>query len=458
LHKIGGDGYLYSIMTNPYLFLTCFFALAIRESIFDSSPEGLPYKETYLDTFFAEDLLNYKRNHKRKIDNVALNDLVSTFVKGDADNNNVDNEVDVGYGIPSLSPIQTKNVFKGFSSLAYFGKPTPSPLANEYTTDSALEENNYLADYSPSVAFPSKKPFTVFASKPIAAFHQPYQTQYQNYPPNSDGQFLNNPVNVVRSSNVGEKKVVDIKPFTYFNAPYQEQENFTPDIYPSDISYDEYDIAEPTEADNRNIFSVFLNPVIEAKEYNPVTVPQPQVVDTFSPIFSRLQIEPKNAKTDNKIFNPKPTTQEDFVPAQSDVYDPKPLLQPEVPNQTASSLSLFQTINLPAIDRDVRRRISGDRTGKDLSKSAALNQLMAIAGENWEEKLYMGDDQQDSQDSSGFVCPQDEGLFPSPSGSCDEYFQCAQGKAHRNKCTEGLAWNVATNQCDWKESVQCAFP
>ena len=89
-----------------------------------------------------------------------------------------------------------------------------------------------------------------------------------------------------------------------------------------------------------------------------------------------------------------------------------------------------------------------------MSISAALDALMSIAGANWEQKLVTGADTVGGEAEDGFVCPGPEGYFPSPS-SCQAYYQCAGGSAHKHTCQAGLAWNVRTWQCDWQENVQC---
>jgi len=115
---------------------------------------------------------------------------------------------------------------------------------------------------------------------------------------------------------------------------------------------------------------------------------------------------------------------------------------------------LFQTINQPAPDREVRKKQDRKSGKKKMGKSAALTQLMAIAGDNWEEKLLSGKDNLSAESSSGFVCPGLDGFFPSPS-SCSVYYQCAQGTPHKHTCQTGLVWNTGTLQCDWAESVAC---
>jgi len=127
---------------------------------------------------------------------------------------------------------------------------------------------------------------------------------------------------------------------------------------------------------------------------------------------------------------------------------------PGLPIQQNNPHSLFETINQPAADRDVRKKQDRKSGKKKMGKSAALTQLMAIAGDNWEEKLLSGKDNLSAESSSDFVCPGLDGFFPSPS-SCSVYYQCAQGTAHKHSCQAGLVWNTLTLQCDWAESVAC---
>ena len=96
---------------------------------------------------------------------------------------------------------------------------------------------------------------------------------------------------------------------------------------------------------------------------------------------------------------------------------------------------------------------AGVKTGQRMSKSAALEMLMAIAGDDWDLNTVSGTSSGETS-SDGFICPVSEGHFPSQH-QCDVYYQCAQGTPHRRTCGPGLAYNIVTNQCDWSDNVQC---
>ena len=84
------------------------------------------------------------------------------------------------------------------------------------------------------------------------------------------------------------------------------------------------------------------------------------------------------------------------------------------------------------------------------------------------------------QGDTDYECPAPEGHFPDVD-KCHVYYQCANGIATRQSCGAGLKWvglynqiqhlvsrgttcwhvvfryNVLTNQCDWKASVDCSL-
>ena len=86
----------------------------------------------------------------------------------------------------------------------------------------------------------------------------------------------------------------------------------------------------------------------------------------------------------------------------------------------------------------------------DLKPCSALENLMAIAGEDWQ--LTTGGPPGPGPEV--FQCPALQGHFRSPT-DCAVYYQCAQGRPHRRSCDTGLAYNGLTNQCDWAENVRC---
>lgn len=52
-----------------------------------------------------------------------------------------------------------------------------------------------------------------------------------------------------------------------------------------------------------------------------------------------------------------------------------------------------------------------------------------------------------------FECPFD-GIHPHPF-ECTEYFICAGNVPHLMRCADGLHFNAATLQCDFKENAEC---
>jgi len=174
------------------------------------------------------------------------------------------------------------------------------------------------------------------------------------------------------------------------------------------------------------------------------------------PQFAQKQPPPQPLQKHTPMFIQNPPAQ----PVQRQFVQPQsPLsVQPQSPlsAQPKSPQSLFETINQPAPDREVRKKQDRKSGKKKMGKSAALTQLMAIAGENWEEKLLSGKDNLSAETTPDYVCPLLDGLFPSPT-SCAVYYQCAGGIPHKHSCQAGLVFNTDTLQCDWAESVACGL-
>jgi len=174
------------------------------------------------------------------------------------------------------------------------------------------------------------------------------------------------------------------------------------------------------------------------------------------PQFAQKQPPPQPPQKHSPIFIQNPPAQ----PVQRQFVQPQSHLsvQPQSPLsvQPKSPQSLFETINQPAPDREVRKKQDRKSGKKKMGKSAALTQLMAIAGENWEEKLLSGKDNLSAETTPDYVCPLLDGLFPSPT-SCAVYYQCAGGIPHKHSCQAGLVFNTDTLQCDWAESVACGL-
>jgi len=188
-------------------------------------------------------------------------------------------------------------------------------------------------------------------------------------------------------------------------------------------------------------FGQGINRVAAQQNHPQVTQkqPPPQPLQKHTPMF---------------IQNPPAQpVQRQFVQPQSPLS-----VQPQSPLsvQPKSPQSLFETINQPAPDREVRKKQDRKSGKKKMGKSAALTQLMAIAGENWEEKLLSGKDNLSAETTPDYVCPLLDGLFPSPT-SCAVYYQCAGGIPHKHSCQAGLVFNTDTLQCDWAESVACGL-
>ena len=86
-------------------------------------------------------------------------------------------------------------------------------------------------------------------------------------------------------------------------------------------------------------------------------------------------------------------------------------------------------------------------------RSAALENLLAIAGADWDSNLHVS---KATSTVSDFKCPAEEGHFPDPE-VCGVYCQCAGGTANAQTCQPGLKWNVLINICDWEDNVDCDF-
>ena len=86
-------------------------------------------------------------------------------------------------------------------------------------------------------------------------------------------------------------------------------------------------------------------------------------------------------------------------------------------------------------------------------RSSALENLLAIAGPDWDSNLHVS---KATSTVSDFKCPAVEGHFPDPE-VCGVYYQCAGGTAHAQTCQPGLKWNVLINLCDWEDNVDCDF-
>ena len=52
--------------------------------------------------------------------------------------------------------------------------------------------------------------------------------------------------------------------------------------------------------------------------------------------------------------------------------------------------NIFEYIGRPTAEREVRKKINGERSGKKMGRLDALQILMTIAGDTWEQDLVMG--------------------------------------------------------------------
>jgi len=62
----------------------------------------------------------------------------------------------------------------------------------------------------------------------------------------------------------------------------------------------------------------------------------------------------------------------------------------------------------------------------------------------------------DPTPSPKFQCPEDEGLFPSPT-DCKKFYQCFNHTAWQSLCPADLYFNPILKVCDFKENVDCTL-
>merc|ERR1712025_197940 len=104
-------------------------------------------------------------------------------------------------------------------------------------------------------------------------------------------------------------------------------------------------------------------------------------------------------------------------------------------------------------ERAVRKKIEPKKKAR---KEDVLNKLFSIAGDSWEGDDSKGNNKEKKKKKENkFKCPEPDGYFSDPIGSCFLYYRCVHGKATSFKCGEGLRWNSETEQCDWGTNVQC---
>jgi len=479
----------------------CCCILIILASISSSlsSPSPDAYQLSYLDSLFSEDLLNLKESRKRS-SNALLGDLFNTYVKADkvssnfpgstindgynnieqdfinsADYHDLDDQKKVE---PAAYTSPTKTIYHGSSAVTFQGPPT-QPY---------FEASGYEPIPQPkAIGAPEyRKPFAVFASpagisKQTKGFSsnilQPtHRESIKHQNTNVNPQRITPPFQAVSAP---KASAVNFTPFTFFNTAANGDSAEAKQYTPKAISKNPVQIPNPkTFGATQNYQQVGVTPqntfsVFSSAPLSPLKTPvynkaQSAELKSSQPLQSRKlprmhlnqAVEKQPLQYDisyeNEVYDYN--NEQDFTP-QSVTYSKGQYddYQYEYESQNPRQLSLFESINQPAAEREARRKQEGTSSKRRMSKSAALDQLMAIAGDNWEEKLLIGQEDDNSSSNSGYICPEAEGLFPSPF-SCHEYFQCAQGEAHKQSCQTGLAWNSITNQCDWEESIGCNVP
>jgi len=277
---------------------------------------------------------------------------------------------------------------------------------------------------------PRPKPTPVLQTKPYEARPQPEVDSYQPQPV----------FTVFASKHQSLDKVEEVQQQQQQQQPHQQKQPTLFSPFPApDPRHNEVGVD--------HLFSNNLRPT-KSFSLEPVQKHTSQIFKSLEPHFGKGLSSIPVQKNIQQFVQPQ-------SPQSVQKYTPQFVQPPSVlPIQQNTPQSLFQTINQPAIDRDVRKKQDRKSGKKKMGKSAALTQLMAIAGDNWEEKLLSGKDNLSAESTSDFVCPGLDGFFPSPS-SCSVYYQCAQGTAHKHSCQAGLVWNTLTLQCDWAESVAC---
>lgn len=55
---------------------------------------------------------------------------------------------------------------------------------------------------------------------------------------------------------------------------------------------------------------------------------------------------------------------------------------------------------------------------------------------------------------AALTCPRPNGSFRTRSTNCGEYIQCADGRAFKQSCDEGLAYDEKKDQCAWPGDVE----
>ena len=206
--------------------------------------------------------------------------------------------------------------------------------------------------------------------------------------------------------------------------------------------------------------------------------PKPQSPSTFSrlsqltdshvpntlqqnPSFLPLQNQPQTGSNPVLIRNPSLMSKNEFQeqerPATS-IHRPHPPPAPQRPKNPPLVKSRPppkpKQPRPPAISGTFQNQPSPSRPRTP--RSRALENLLDVAGDNWNPDLDINTNLISETIGTNFVCPAREGHFPDPN-NCKDYYQCDHGVAHKNSCGDGLVWNIVIEQCDWSTSVDCSF-
>ena len=372
-------------------------------------------KKTWLDTLFTEDVLAYKEDSKR---NAALANTDDYFTKND-----------------NQDDYQTHPKYS--NNINVYEYPKNQELPQTYNTPAIT---NYKGSYSKLYqGFPTQvvPPTTTTNTEPEMKYNN-LQTQDQGVVP----EYIPYPATVPALPTVEPTMTADIviKPFTWLNPPhtvYPQTEplgDYFQKLGHGSINKKHVEKLEPIEnkfkeaVDHNNDFYA-ANEVDDIQNSHIVH----QLKQKLSMAFASL--EPR-------------TTQPTMYEVINQPFLNKAINHPTL-NKANNQPTLYEAINQPTVERQAHKKLHNKQHKMD--KSDALENLMSIAGSDWETALVKGNTEKPEE---MFDCPELEGHYASPT-SCEEYFQCAGGRAYRHSCQQGLLWNKETWQCDWEEKVQC---
>jgi len=480
--------------------------------------EQIVKKRNILDSFYREDFLTAKENTKRGAA-AQLRDLINTFVKNgnEVENEifsaeeqrnefeykfepeNEDKQFDIVETVANF-PIRSTTTFNEIPTQNNY-QDSPSEARHEasYTNDKVTILSTHFTNPTFFLHQDTTTQQTIIPQVPLGAYMaQSTKLDLTTSPPNhfvtqQTAKQVNKPVFSVFTNPVQYSRPVQLSKPVQFSNPYEllNPTKFSNQV-PSPIQpvLAPHQQAQQTKNDQNMAgnfamtpFTFFRSPVQEPALFGPVHFEQQTssfnnfiddglgVVNIGEPpeneelknslIFQKNKFPATNLYEDEEL--PVPTIhQVTPINANARTYSqPISSIMPSTQSiplnsQGPSSKSLFETINQPTPDRPARGKLSDMSSRPALRKTDALTNLMKIAGDNWEHKLLTGEDNLHAESEKSFICPGPEGHFPSPD-SCDVYYQCAQGTPHKHSCQPGLHWNIVTNQCDWKERVDCGL-